>query len=70
MFDVWTVTDVLLLAGGEAAPGESAVRDSQDAAATGRAVRLAGGTGGGAGGGSGGARGGGGGGGVTMKRSP
>lgn len=69
MFQVWTVTDVPTLAGGEAAPGESAVRDSQDAAATGGAVRPAGGTGGGAGGGAGGA-GGGGGGAVTMKRSP
>lgn len=62
-----TVTDVLPLAGGEAAPGESAVRDSQDAAAAGGAVRPAGRAGGGAGGGAGGA-GRGGGGGVTRKR--
>lgn len=61
------MTDVLHLAGGEAAPGESAVRDSQDAAATGGALRPAGGAG--AGGGAGGA-GGGGEGGVTTKRSP
>lgn len=65
---MWAVTDVLHLAGGEAAPGESAVRDSQDAAATGGAVRPAGGAGDGAGGGAG--RAGGGGGGVTTQRSP
>lgn len=55
--------------GGEAAPGESAVRDSQDAAEAGGAVRPAGGAGGGGGAKGGRGRGRGGGGGV-MKRSP